>query len=121
MVLLAVAVYRIWRKNGPVMLAMAKVPDNAKWANYHILWFRAAILLPLGLALAALSGYYYTVAFLTGKAGETLWFLIILVLLKDLLLRDSMSRSAACVSRRRCATAKNRLRNAPRRRTCCQP
>ncbi|MCP5429414.1 MAG: mechanosensitive ion channel [Chromatiaceae bacterium] len=88
MVLLAVAVYRIWRKNGPVMLAMAKVPDNAKWANYHILWFGPAILLPLlGLALAALSGYYYTVAFLNGKAGETLWFLIILVLLKDLLLR----------------------------------
>ena len=87
MVLLAVAVYRIWRKNGPVMLAMAKVPDNAKWANYHILWFGPAIVLPLGLALAALSGYYYTVAFLTGKAGETLWFLIVLVLLKDLLLR----------------------------------
>ena len=87
MVLLAVAVFRIWRKNGPVMLAMAKVPDNAKWANYHILWFGPAIVLPLGLALAALSGYYYTVAFLTGKAGETLWFLIVLVLLKDLLLR----------------------------------
>ena len=53
MVLLAVAVFRIWRKNGPVMLAMAKVPDNAKWANYHILWFgphRAAVC----LALAAL-------------------------------------------------------------------
>ncbi len=85
--LLAVAVYRIWRKDGPVMQAMAESPDQAKWAHYHILWFVPALLVPLFLAVAALVGFYYTAAFLAGKAGETIWFVLGLVLLKDLVLR----------------------------------
>ncbi len=87
MALLMVAVYRIWRKGGPVIKEFAESPEQAKWASYHILWFAPALILPFGLALAALAGYFYTAVFLTGKIGETIWFAIALMLLKDLLLR----------------------------------
>jgi potassium efflux system protein len=87
MVLMMIAIYRVWHKNSPVMQAMAGTPDRGKWPSYHILWFGPAMLIPFSLALAALSGFYYTTAFLSAKAGETLWFVIVLVLLKDLLLR----------------------------------
>ncbi|MGB5452222.1 MAG: mechanosensitive ion channel domain-containing protein [Sedimenticolaceae bacterium] len=87
MILMMIAIYRVWQKNGPVMQAMAATPDRAKWPSYHILWFGPAMLIPFSLALASLTGFYYTAAFLSAMAGETLWFLILLVLLKDLLLR----------------------------------
>ena len=87
MILMAIAVYRIWRKNGPVIQDFAASADSAKSASYHILWFLPALALPLALAIAALAGFYYTAAFLSGKVGEMLWFAIVLVLLKDLLLR----------------------------------
>lgn len=87
MVLLAVAIHRIWRRGGPVIQALAQSPDGAKWVHYHLLWFAPALLLPLGLAAAALAGYYYTATFLTAKAGQTIWFMLGLVLTKDLLLR----------------------------------
>jgi potassium-dependent mechanosensitive channel len=86
LVLLAVAVHRIWRKEGPVLKAMTGA-TQARWVSYHILWFGPALLVPVGLAIAALGGYYYTAMFLVGKAGETLWFVVMLVVLRDLLLR----------------------------------
>jgi potassium efflux system protein len=86
LVLLAIAVHRIWRKEGAVIKAMTGL-EQARWVNYHILWFGPALLLPVGLAVAALGGYYYTAMFLVGKAGETLWFVLMLVVLRDLLLR----------------------------------
>ena len=87
MVLLAIAIYRIWHKKGAVIQAMQASAERAKWSSYHVLWFGPAMLIPIGVALAALSGYFYTAAFLVGKAGETLWFILMLVLGKDLVLR----------------------------------
>jgi len=87
LVLLAIAIHRVWRKEGPVMQALRGRPERAQWANYHLLWFAPAILFPLGLALAGVSGYYYTTAYLAAKASETLWFVFVLMFLKDLLLR----------------------------------
>ena len=88
MLLLTVAIYRIWRKKGSVIQTMAESSDREIWANYHILWFVPSIAIPLFLALAALVGFYYTAAFLGGKAGETIWFVLALVLFKDLVLRS---------------------------------
>ena len=87
MLLLGIAIYRIWRKNGPVIQAMAASTDRVKWASYHILWFVPSIGIPFFLALAASVGFYYTSAFLGGKAGETIWFVLALVLIKDLVQR----------------------------------
>ncbi len=87
MLLLAIALHRIWRREGAVMQAFEASPERAAWVNYHLVWFALALLVPLGLALAAASGYFYTAAFLTAIWGSTLWLLLTLVILKDLLLR----------------------------------
>jgi potassium efflux system protein len=87
MLLLLVAVYRIWRKNGAVMKAFASTDENAKWASYHILWFGPSLLIPLALGTSALLGYFYSAAFLTSVAGITLWFIIGAILARDLLFR----------------------------------
>lgn len=87
MVLTFIAIQRIWRKGGAVMTAFRADDDRAAWANYHVLWFGPALLVPLGFAVAALLGYYYTAVFLSSVAAETLWFVIMAVVGRDLLRR----------------------------------
>jgi potassium efflux system protein len=87
MILNAIAIFRVWHKKGAVMQAMQASSDRVKWANYHVLWFGPALSIPIGIGLATLSGYYYTSAFLIGKAGETLWIIFLLILTKDLIMR----------------------------------
>jgi potassium-dependent mechanosensitive channel len=87
MVLTFIAIQRIWRKGGAVMTAFRADDDRAAWASYHVLWFGPALLVPLGFAVAALLGYYYTAVFLSSVAGETLWFVILAVVGRDLLRR----------------------------------
>ena len=87
LLLLGIAIYRIWRRQGSVMQAFAGTPERTKWTSYHIAWFGPALMIPVLLALATLIGFFYTAAFLTAIAGETLWFVVLLVLLKDLLIR----------------------------------
>ncbi|MGD2120002.1 MAG: hypothetical protein PVG66_16715, partial [Chromatiales bacterium] len=88
MLLLAMGIYRIWRSDGPLMKVLANNAAGEKWPHYHVLWFVPVLALPLGLALAALAGYFYTAAFLSSMIGETIWFFVVLVLLKDMLLRS---------------------------------
>ncbi|MGB5493218.1 MAG: mechanosensitive ion channel domain-containing protein [Sedimenticolaceae bacterium] len=87
MLLLGIAIHRVWRSQGPVMRAFASTPERIKWTSYHIAWFGPALMIPALLALAALIGFFYTAAFLTAIAGQTLWFIVALVLFKDLLIR----------------------------------
>ncbi len=85
MILFSIAAYRIWNKKGPLLQELEK--NNSPWAAYHLLWFPVVLLTPLGLATAALAGYYYTTLFLTAKLGESLWYIFGLVLMKDSLYR----------------------------------
>ena len=87
MLLLAIAIHRIWRRHGRVMSAFAESPDHVKWDSYHVLWFGPAILVPVLLGGSALLGYFYSATFLASVAGVTLWFVVAAVLGKDLLLR----------------------------------
>jgi potassium efflux system protein len=87
MLLLAVAVHRIWRKTGRAMQEARAHDGTAKWVQYHGLWFVPAVTLPLGFALAAIAGYYYSAVFLLAKAGQTVCFLISLLLVRGMLLR----------------------------------
>jgi len=87
MVFLLVAIHRIWRKEGAVMKEFAASEDNNRWASYHVFWFGPALLAPLTLGVSALAGYYYTGVFLTSVAGETLWLILLIVLVRDLLFR----------------------------------
>ncbi len=87
MLLVAVAVQRIWSKRSPLFDPTRNDAVDGRWATYHFLWFPLALLLPLALSAAALAGYYYTALFLSSKFAETLWFVLGLVLLRDLLYR----------------------------------
>lgn len=87
MLLLVVAVQRIWRRRGEVMTAFAASEDHAGWANYHLLWFGPSLLIPLSLAVATVLGYFYTSVFLAAEARTTLWFVVAAVIGKDLLFR----------------------------------
>lgn len=87
MLLLMVAIHRIWRRTGAVISAFAVTPDRSKWASYHILWFGPSLLTPALLSVAALLGYFYSAVFLVSVAGETLWFILTVTIAKDLLLR----------------------------------
>lgn len=84
-------VHRVWRKGGAVMSSISDDPESAKWGDYHLLWFYPLLLMPVILAVVALTGFFYTAAFLTSKVGETVWFVFMLVLLRDLLLRGLYS------------------------------
>ncbi len=82
----AMVIWKLWRRHGPIMRRLAA--SRPGWiVTYHPLWFPFAVLVPVGLALAALAGYYYAAFHLTEKAFRTLWFFVFLMLLKDLLLR----------------------------------
>ena len=85
--LFAIAIYRVWRKKGAVMASFAESSERSQWPQYHIIWFIPAMLIPISLSLGALIGYFYTATFLAGKVGETVWFIIVLMFFKDLLLR----------------------------------
>ena len=87
MALLSVSIFSTWRKDGQVMISIAANPESRKWAEYHLIWFYPVLLVIAGLAVSALSGYYYTSAFLAGKIGQTVWFVLLLMFLRDLLLR----------------------------------
>lgn len=88
MLALGVAIYRIWRRQGSVMTAFADSPNHSNWANYHILWFGPSLLIPVLLATFALLGYFYTSVFLMSVAAETLWFIVFVIIGKDLLFRS---------------------------------
>ena len=87
MVLLMYVIHRVWRKGGAVISAFAESVERAKWAQYHILWFGPALMIPFALILSAAMGYFYSAVFVTAILGKTLWFIIAAVLAKDLLLR----------------------------------
>lgn len=88
MLLLAVAVRRIWGPNSPVVTQLSQHTPVPKWVRYHGLWFYFAWLLPVAFALEAIAGYGYTASYFMTKTGVTLWFFIIAIVAKDLLLRS---------------------------------
>jgi len=87
LLLVAFSIFHVWKSKGSVMQSIAADSGSSKWADYHLLWFYPVLLVPVGLAVVALSGFFYTSAFLAGKFSETVWFIFLLMFLRDLLLR----------------------------------
>jgi len=87
LVVLAFSIYHVWKRHGRVMQEIAADNGSSKWADYHLVWFYPLLLVPLMLSVIAISGFFYTSVFLMGKVAETVWFLFLLVLARDLLLR----------------------------------
>ena len=87
MISVFVAVRRIWGSNQPWVRTLADASSPPRWVQYHAVWFTPALLLPLLLAGASILGYDYTAAYFLAVMGQTLWLLIGLRILQDLLLR----------------------------------
>ncbi len=86
MVLLGIALQRIWGRDGAVIKAFAQDDKRRTWAQYHPLWFYPVMGLPLLLLVAVLAGYDYSATFFLTRIGSVLWLFLGLLLLKDFLL-----------------------------------
>ncbi len=87
MVVLLVAMYRIWGRKGSVMRALADRPHASPWMRLHSFWFPLLLMLPLGLIAATLLGYFYMALLLIEYLFHTIAFILIILLVRDLLLR----------------------------------
>ncbi|MGB1111449.1 MAG: hypothetical protein ACPG4N_13895, partial [Gammaproteobacteria bacterium] len=85
--LLMVMFFRLFSRKSPVMSGMKSNGQEARWLQYHVLWFDPLLLVPFGLGVASLAGYFYTSVFLSGVVFEMVWYLLLLTLAKDLILR----------------------------------
>ncbi|MET0105465.1 MAG: mechanosensitive ion channel domain-containing protein [Sedimenticola sp.] len=86
MVAASLFVYRLLRSEGES--ARYLQGKGGMLAQTHFLWFPFATLLPLGLALASMAGYYHTATQFMLRAELTFWFFLGLFLFKELLLRS---------------------------------
>jgi len=85
-VLVAIAVffYRLFEpKNGVLAPVMASHPKGPLYRLRH-LWLALGILIPLGLAILGVAGYLYTAGTLTGTLIDTMWFVLVLVVIQQL-------------------------------------
>jgi potassium efflux system protein len=83
----AVLAARLLRRHGA--LAEPLLHGNAEgwFRQLHFLWFPLAVGTPLALAVTSALGYHYTAMHLEQRVQMTLWFLLGMLIVKDLLLR----------------------------------
>lgn len=82
-----IGIRRIWGRRQRWIQTLAQSANPPRWVQYHGFWYPVVMLLPLIFALASALGYDYTAAYFLAVVGETVWFVIALRLLRDLLLR----------------------------------
>ncbi len=87
MVVLLIAIYRIWRRGGSVMGSLENRPHGLPWVRFHSLWFPLVMMIPLGLITETLLGYFYMALLLTQYLLHTIILVLGLLLVRDLLLR----------------------------------
>jgi len=87
MVLVLLAIHRIWHRKSALMRALADRPHGTFWLRFHAVWFLLLLAIPLGLILESVLGYYYMALLLTTYLFYTFVFILILLLVRDLLLR----------------------------------
>jgi potassium efflux system protein len=79
--------YRLFEpRRGALKSFMAHYPKSLL-ARLRYLWITLAVALPLALAGLAASGYLYTAGKLTGRLIETLWFVLLLIVAHQLVVR----------------------------------
>jgi len=90
LMMLAISLFaaRILRPLGAIQTHLLKTDANGVLTQLRFIWFPLALLLPLSLIIASISGYHYTALTIEHHLQLTVWFFLGLVLLKDLLLRS---------------------------------
>ncbi len=88
MLFIALSLYQALRKGGNLMQDLTQDNVNQRWVQYHLFWFWGILAIPVALAIQALLGYFYGAIFLASVIGETLWFLILTLIIRDLIIRS---------------------------------
>jgi potassium efflux system protein len=87
MVIFMIFIYRLLRKQGPLMTTWSSIKSNALLLQLHFLWFPFIILIGAGLIFSTISGYMTLSLRLLDHVESTIWFFIGLFTLRELLLR----------------------------------
>ncbi len=84
LVSIALFFYRLFNpRKGVLAPVMASHPKAPLYRLRH-LWLALGVLVPLALAILGVAGYLYTAGTLTGTLIDTMWFVLVLVVLQQL-------------------------------------
>ncbi len=84
LVSIALFFYRLFNpRRGVLAPVMASHPKGPLYRLRH-LWLTLGVLVPLALAILGVAGYLYTAGTLTGTLIDTMWFVLVLVVLQQL-------------------------------------
>ena len=81
MIALALFVWRLFRRSGPVMKALLPETSRSWPARLYPLWAPALVALPIGLGVAAGAGFYFAAGILYRLAMQTLVLVLAAVVL----------------------------------------
>jgi potassium efflux system protein len=84
LVSIALFFYRLFDPRGGVLApVMGNHPKSPLYRLRH-LWLALGVLVPLALAILGVAGYLYTAGTLTGTLIDTMWFVLVLVVIQQL-------------------------------------
>jgi potassium efflux system protein len=88
-VLLALALfsYRLFNPRSGALQSYLLSNPNTLLARLQYLWLFLSVATPLGLAVLAIIGYLYTAGTLTRSLIDSLWFILVLVIIHQLVVR----------------------------------
>ncbi len=110
MIALAVFVARLLHFSGDIVSRLIRRHPKSWLVRLRFIWYPLAVGVPLVLALLAGMGYYYSALAVDDRLGSTIYLVLALVMINDLLLRWLY------VSRRRLAWEQYKRKQARRRR-----
>jgi potassium efflux system protein len=84
---LALFSYRLFNTRTGVLQAYLARNPGSMLARMHRLWLVLSVATPLGLAVLAVLGYLYTAGILTAKLIDSLWLILVLVIIQQLVVR----------------------------------
>jgi potassium efflux system protein len=106
MIALSVFVARLLRFSGDIVSRLVRRQPESWLARLRYIWYPLAVGVPLVLALLAAMGYYYSALAVDARLGSTIYLVLGLIMINDLLLRWLY------VSRRRLAWEKTKRKQA---------
>ncbi|MCP4626692.1 MAG: mechanosensitive ion channel [bacterium] len=109
MIALSVFVARLLHFSGDIVSRLVRRHPESWLARLRYIWYPLAVCVPLVLALLAAMGYYYSALAVDARLGSTIYLVLGLIMINDLLLRWLY------VSRRRLAWEKAKRKQAARR------
>ncbi|MEA2092970.1 MAG: mechanosensitive ion channel, partial [Pseudomonadota bacterium] len=87
LVTLALFSFRLFNPRRGALLPYQKRYPKSPLSRLRYLWLILGVATPLGLAGLAIAGYLYTAGALTRNLLDTLWFILVLVIIHQLLVR----------------------------------